>query len=750
MKSLKYDMRLLLLLLMLFCSARPCAAENLLIQLRGHLGPEKMVQAQQTMAKAVGEDVIAIEMDSNSGDLEAVLNFAKALYLFKLEKKAQVIVYIDGKALGPAAIVPFVADQLYISPFVSWGDVPFGNESMVPGNILRSQVVSLIDAARSQKKDLLFLAAAMTDKELPPMSGIEKSILQTFEQVPGQPLVVNQQQLQGTWFIQGIMSLDAFRAKWHLPISSSKNGIAEGDIAEQQQRSENLTHRLEKYIHARKAAPFTIGHLIIEDHSSSISQATWLYVKNGLDYYKKTKPAFIILELNTPGGEVFAAQKISDALKEFDTQYDIPIVCFINNWAISAGAMLAYSCRFIAVTKDGSMGAAEPVIMGEDYQMKTASEKVNSALRADFANRARFFDRNPLIAEAMVDKDMILVLRHGQILKLDNESQIRQTGPSPDKVISPKGKLLTLSAAEMMEYGVADLLLMPAKTSEITQHERDVGKWEASKMLLFTDPYFKQFGAGSIDSYQMDWKSRFFAFLALPYISSLLLLGVILGFYLELSAPGFGLAGSIALISLVLIILSSFALEIANWLEVILLCIGAIIILAEIFVIPTFGLLGVFGIICFLIGLMGLLIPGISSVEYEFDTQTFNAAGDVVLQRVLWICGTLVAAFGIILVLARYLSPYLASYSKLVLRGDEQETSQGYIAGEDPAKMPKIGQVGEVLSTLRPAGKIAIDGHIWDGISQGSFIEKGAHISVIGNEGSNVIVKLITPSGDKS
>ncbi len=46
-----------------------------------------------------------------------------------------------------------------------------------------------------------------------------------------------------------------------------------------------------------------------------------------------------------------------------------------------------------------ALGAAEPVLMGETGKLETASEKINSALRADFANRARFFDRNPLLAE---------------------------------------------------------------------------------------------------------------------------------------------------------------------------------------------------------------------------------------------------------------------------------------------------------------------------------------------------------------
>ena len=174
------------------------------------------------------------------------------------------------------------------------------------------------------------------------------------------------------------------------------------------------------------------------------------------------KPAFIILELNTPGGEVYAAQRISDALQDFDTQYNIPTVAFIDNWAISAGAMLAYSCRFIGIVKDASMGAAAPVFISGGA-MEAAPEKINSALRSDFSNRAGFYNRNPLIAEAMVDKDIILVVRHGEVVKLENEEQIELSGPDPDIVITTKGKLLTLDAKAMLEYGVADFAVMPQR-----------------------------------------------------------------------------------------------------------------------------------------------------------------------------------------------------------------------------------------------------------------------------------------------
>ncbi len=510
----------------------------------------------------------------------------------------------------------------------------------------------------------------------------------------------------------------------------------------------DVLDKLKQYIHFNADGPNTIGHIIIEDHSGSINQSTWLYVKNALEAYKKIKPIFIILELNTPGGEVYAAQKISDALKNFDIQYDIPVVCFINNWAISAGAMLAYSCRFIVVAKDASMGAAEPLIVGENSQMLPASEKINSALRADFANRANFFGRNPLIAEAMVDKDLILVVRNGKVIKLDSESQIRTEGPAADIVLSPKGKLLTLNADQLFKYDVADVLLFPQKTGVITDGERDIGKWPANKLLLFHAPFFDVIPNAMIESYQMEWKERLFAFLASPLVSSLLLLGLILGTYVELSSPGFGVPGALALSCLILILLSSFALEIANWLEVVLLFIGLAIIIIDLFLLPTFGLLGFVGLLFFLGGLFGLLIPGLESIEYEVGTNRINAAGQMVLERFVWFSFTLLIAGALVLLLARFLTPRLAAYSSLVLKGNEQDASRGYIANDDPRLLPQVGATGEVVATLRPAGKITINDVFYEAMSNGNLIERGEKIIVVNLDGSFLIVDKW--SGEKS
>lgn len=720
-----------------------------LISLRGFLNKENLAEAKATLDKLSHSTqtppTLIMEIDSKGGDLGHVLDSAKVIFELKKLKNLKVIAYIHDNALGPVAIFPFLADEIETSLFVSWGDIPLGIEGALPPNILRNKVHSLIDPQNTRASLLGVLADAMSDPSLQIVneggwkigSPVKNDKAQTIS-TAGQTLVVNQNQLQELGLIKGTLTPAQFQSKYHLKIETPPPAIEAA--APLKLSPQSVEKKLEKHILFNSQGPNAIGYLHIGDHETSISESTWLYVKQGLEYYKKERPIFIILELNTPGGEVFAAQKISDALKEMDTQFNIPVVALINNWAISAGAMLAYSCRFITVVKDGSMGAAEPVFAGEGGKMESASEKVNSAIRADFANRARFFDRNPLIAEAMVDKDLILVLRHGKVVRLDNESQYRLTGPDPDKVISPKGKLLTLNAEQMVEDGVADMMITPAKLPEITSAEKAAGLWPANKTLLFQAPFFSKIPDATVHSYQMDWKTSFFVFLATPLISSLLFMGLMIGGYMELNHPGLSVPGFIAGTCLFLIILSSYSLEIANWLELIILLTGVVLVLTELFILPTFGLLGVLGIFLFLGGLFGMLLPNLGSVKFESDTQTLNAAGEYFFRRLAWLCGSLILSFAVIVILARYVLPGFSAFNPFVLVGNEQNASEGFVAGGDTSALPKPGTRAEVLASLRPAGKIIVHDQIYDALSTGDFINAGEKVVIVRLEGSVIIV----------
>jgi membrane-bound serine protease (ClpP class) len=506
------------------------------------------------------------------------------------------------------------------------------------------------------------------------------------------------------------------------------------------QQADPIDAELAQYVHYDSEGHNLVGQISLGQEG--INRSTWIYVKAALDEYKKSKPIFIIVHLDTPGGEVLAAEQISKGLIDIDKNYGIPCVAFVDNWAISAGALVAYSCRFIAAAKDAAMGAAEPILMGHGGETQEASEKIKSAIRADYANRAAYYGRNPDIAEAMVDKGIVLVLRDGQIVRLESDAQIRTEGPDPDVVINKEGKLLTLNARQMVEYGVADFMVEPTAIPPITLAERELGEWPADRSPLFAYPFFSSIPDATIQAAESDWKMKFFAFLTSPVVQSLLFLGMMLGFYVELHTPGFGVPGVVGLTCLFLIILSSFAMQAFNWFELILVIVGLSLVGVEVFVLPGFGIAGIVGIILTLVGLFGMMLPGIHDLHFSWDGG-ISWAWDAFLGRLAWLGGALVVGVILMFFLTRYILPKFGYLSRLVLRGNEQDRTKGFVAGPDLAAMPPVGSTGVARSPLRPAGKVEIQSAIYDAVSEGSYITMGSKIVVARYEGGHMIVQEI-------
>ncbi len=500
------------------------------------------------------------------------------------------------------------------------------------------------------------------------------------------------------------------------------------------QEHPTLDRRLQTAISIKQNGENLVGYLYLE-RERPIDQSTYLYVKFALEHYKKVGVSFILLDLNTPGGEVFASMRIADLLHQIDVQHHIPVVAFIDNWAISAGAMLAYACRFIGITNKASMGAAEPITAGADGKMETASEKMNSALRAEFINLAHYYKRNPLLAEAMVDKDMILVRRNGEIIRLEKEDEIRGQGADADQIISRKGKLLTLNAEELIEYGVADFMVELQPLVPVTDLESSLGEWPASKNLLFQQPFFVRIPQAKIVSF-FDWRIGFFSLLSHPLVSSLLFLGLIIGVYMEMSHPGFGFPGVLALVCLCFILLSSFAAEAASWLEVIILIGGLTLLCVEIFVFPGFGIAGVLGALLTLFALFTLMLPTSGSLEFNWDWDKLNFATLAFIERLGYFIGTLLVSLFVIVLIARYLTPPFLRKSRIVLEGDQE----GSVAGLETKAMPVVGAEGIVHSPLRPGGKILINNQVLDAVTDGVVIDKGEAIIVKKIVGFRIIV----------
>lgn len=400
------------------------------------------------------------------------------------------------------------------------------------------------------------------------------------------------------------------------------------------------------------------------------------FVQRVLDEASAAGAAAVILEINTFGGRVDAAVKIRDAL----LNSRVRTVAFINKRAISAGALISLAANEIVITSGGTIGAATPVQSnGAGKLALPVEEKTVSYVRKEFRATAEARNRPLLVAEAMVDSDVVI----------------------PGLIA--KGKLLTLTTDEALKLKVAD-------------HRAQTLDEALEKLGL---------AGAEIRRAAPNWAEELVRVLTHPVVSSVLLTVAMLGIILELRTPGFGVPGALGLGSLGLILWGHWLVQLAGWEEVLLAAGGLVLLAVEIFVIPGFGIAGVLGIVGILAGLaLSLVGPG-NTVELLM----------LVAMRVMF---SLVFAVVASVVLLRFMTR-LPVGRKLVL-DTGLSASAGYAsAPEEDARL--LGRHGVASSPLHPAGIALIDGVRVDVVSNGEAIDPGEAIVVARVDGNRVVVE---------
>jgi membrane-bound serine protease (ClpP class) len=381
----------------------------------------------------------------------------------------------------------------------------------------------------------------------------------------------------------------------------------------------------------------------------------------------------IIFRINTFGGRVDAATQIKDAIIESR----LLTIAFINNRAISAGSLIALSCRKICMVPGSSIGAATVV----DQSGQKQSEKYQSFMRSEMRSTAERNGRRTDIVQGMVDENILV--------------------PG----INDNNKLITLTSDEAKKYGIADTLVYNLNDCLSAFGLRDAQVIKVSS----------------------NWAEDLVGFLNQPLISSILIMLGLVGIFAEIKSPGFGFPVIIGVISLLLFFGSSYILQLASIINIVLFIIGIILLLLEIFVIPGFAITGVIGIIL-IIGSIFLSLIG-NNLPY-WDSAAVSRA-------IIQLSASLLFAFILIYILAKFL-PKSSAFSRLVL-SNEEKADQGFVSY--PSEKELLGLEGIALTTLRPAGSAEFNGQKYDVVADWEYIPKGNKVKVIRVEGIKVVVK---------
>ncbi len=398
----------------------------------------------------------------------------------------------------------------------------------------------------------------------------------------------------------------------------------------------------------------------------------------------------VIFRIKTFGGRVDAAVRIRDAILNTPG----PTVAFVEQRAISAGALISLAADDLIMTRGASMGAATPVTGGgPQEEMKAAGEKVVSYMRAEMRSTAEANGRRGDVAEAMVDPDVEI-----------------------EGVIA-KGKTLTLTTERALALGMADVA---------------VDSYEDVFEIL-------NLGQAKREKYIESWSEKLARILTEPTISSLLMTFGFLGLLLELYSPGFGVGGMIGVTCLFLFFVGQYTAHLAGWEEALLIIGGLILIALEVFVIPGFGVAGISGLLMLLAGLLFAMIDLNLPLDVAFELGYIRDGIESALMRIsIALVALVIGAF----VFGKYLPGSFVG-RKFILSASTG-AAQGYVAGIDSSKNELVGKKGVAQSTLRPAGIGVFDGQRVDVVADGTFIEKGRTIEVVKVDFNRVVVAEVS------
>lgn len=291
-----------------------------------------------------------------------------------------------------------------------------------------------------------------------------------------------------------------------------------------------------------------------------IDKAAQRKVVTGLQKAMEADADVVLLDLDTYGGAVDAADSIRSAI----LRYEKPVVAYVNMLAASAGALISIACDSIYMKTGSSIGAATVV----DQSGNVMPDKYQSFMRGMMRSTAQAKGRNPEIAEAMVDT----------------------------------AGVLSLTPEEAVKVGYCEGIY----ENEVEVAEAVSGDKECVIKNMDDD---------------MTWVDRLIQLLLNPLLQSIFMMMIIGGIFVEIRTPGIGLPLVTAIVGALLYFAPGYIGHLAEHWEILMFVVGLILIGLEIFVIPGFGVCGISGIV---IVVLSLALAMVDNVEFHRWDGTFS------------------------------------------------------------------------------------------------------------------------------
>jgi membrane-bound serine protease (ClpP class) len=374
---------------------------------------------------------------------------------------------------------------------------------------------------------------------------------------------------------------------------------------------------------------------------------------------------------------------------------------------------------------DALIGDVGVIVGGPFSPFQYVEEKQRSPVVAAIRTLAERRDRPAALAEAMVNKDIVVYratrTEDGQVGYFTAE-EWESLGNQDDWQRGPpifearEDQFLTVNGARAAELG-----LVEGTSRSLDEVLGKVGAERPARVLAWT------------------WVDSTVTALNSIWMAALLILVGLIALFIELSAPGLGVGGLISLLCFALFFWSRFLGGTAGWLEVTLFLTSLAFIAAEFFVLPGFGVAGISGVLLMIVSL-------VMASQRVFMPQS-GADWSSLGLNLLAVCGAL-AGVMVVLFLAADSLGRLPLFRGLMLDPPTAATSPGggLIGSDKKQDLPaserlQVGDLGQTVSPLRPSGKAEFAEDIIDVTTEGEFIDSATAVRVFRKQPGRIIVR---------